>query len=127
MLAVLVNAYREEEVAGEAEGRTVLRLHPSLAPTKTGVFPLVKKDGMPEFATRLAADLRRRLPVFYDESGSIGRRYRRQDEVGTPFCVTIDGQTMSDGSVTVRDRDTLTQDRVSASALATYLVERVEG
>jgi glycyl-tRNA synthetase len=127
MLAVLVNAYREEEVAGEAEGRTVLRLHPSLAPTKAGVFPLVKKDGMPEFASRLAADLRRRLPVFYDESGSIGRRYRRQDEVGTPFCVTIDGQTMSDGSVTVRDRDTLTQARVSASALATYLVERVEG
>jgi glycyl-tRNA synthetase len=124
-LAVLINAYREEEVPGEAEGRTVLRLHPSLAPTKAGVFPLVKKDGMPEFATKLAADLRRSLPVFYDESGSIGRRYRRQDEVGTPYCVTIDGQTMADGSVTVRDRDSLTQDRVAASALAAYLVERV--
>ncbi len=126
-LAVLINAYREEEVPGEAEGRTVLRLHPSLAPTKAGVFPLVKKDGMPEFATKLAAELRRSLPVFYDESGSIGRRYRRQDEVGTPYCVTIDGQTMADGSVTVRDRDSLTQDRVAASALAAYLVERVGG
>ncbi len=126
-LAVLINAYREEEVPGEAEGRTVLRLHPSLAPTKAGVFPLVKKDGMPEFATKLAAELRRRLPVFYDESGSIGRRYRRQDEVGTPYCVTVDGQTMADGSVTVRDRDSLTQDRVAASALAAYLVERVDG
>ena len=126
-LAVLVNAYREETVAGEAEGRTVLRLHPSLAPIKAGVFPLVKKDGMPEFATKLAAELRRTLPVFYDESGSIGRRYRRQDEVGTPYCVTIDGQTMADATVTVRDRDSLTQDRVAASALATYLVERVDG
>ena len=83
----------------------MLGLHPSLAPIKAGVFPLVKKDGMPEFATKLAADLRRSLPVFYDESGSIGRRYRRQDEVGTPYCMTIDGQTMADGSVTVRDRD----------------------
>ncbi len=124
-LAILVNAYREEAVPGEAEGRTVLHLHPSLAPIKAGVFPLVKKDGMPEFATKLAAELRRTLPVFYDESGSIGRRYRRQDEVGTPFCVTIDGQTMADGTVTVRDRDSLTQDRVAASALATYLAERV--
>jgi glycyl-tRNA synthetase len=126
-LAVLINAYREEAVPGEAEGRTVLRLHPSLAPIKAGVFPLVKKDGMPEFATKLAAELRRTVPVFYDESGSIGRRYRRQDEVGTPFCVTIDGQTMADGTVTVRDRDSLTQDRVAASILATYLEERVDG
>src|SRR5919197_6403235 len=82
-LAVLVNGYREEEVPGEQEGRTLLALHPSLAPIKAGVFPLVKKDGMPEFATRLAEDLRESFPVFYDESGAIGRRYRRQDEVGT--------------------------------------------
>jgi glycyl-tRNA synthetase len=125
MLAVLVNAYREEQVAGEAEGRTVLGLHPAIAPIKAGVFPLVKKDGMPEFAMRLTAELRRGQPVFYDESGSIGRRYRRQDEVGTPYCVTVDGQTIADGSVTVRDRDTLRQDRVSATALAGYLAERV--
>jgi glycyl-tRNA synthetase len=127
MLAVLVNAYREEQVPGETEGRTVLGFHPAIAPLKAGVFPLVKKDGMPEFATRLTAELRRGLPVFYDESGSIGRRYRRQDEVGTPYCVTVDGQTMADGSVTVRDRDTLRQERVSASALAEYLAERVVG
>lgn len=127
MLAVLVNAYREEQVAGEPEGRTVLGLHPAIAPIKAGVFPLVKKDGMPEFATRLTAELRRGLPAFYDESGSIGRRYRRQDEVGTPYCVTVDGQTIADGSVTVRDRDTLRQDRVSATALAGYLAERVAG
>lgn len=124
-LAVLVNAYREEEVAGETEGRTVLRLHPSLSPIKAGVFPLVKKDGMPEFATKLTTELRRKLPVFYDESGSIGRRYRRQDEVGTPYCVTIDGQTIADGSVTVRDRDSLKQERVSATSVAAYLAERV--
>ncbi len=113
-LAALVNAYREEEVPGEAEGRVVLGLHPAIAPVKAGVFPLVKKDGMPEFAERLAAELRAEFPVFYDESGAIGRRYRRQDEVGTPFCVTVDGQTLADGTVTLRDRDTLAQDRVAA-------------
>jgi glycyl-tRNA synthetase len=113
-LATLVNAYREEEVPGESEGRVVLRLHPAVAPIKAGVFPLVKKDGMPEFAERLARELRLEFPVFYDESGAIGRRYRRQDEVGTPFCLTVDGQTMEDGTVTLRDRDTLTQERVAA-------------
>ena len=75
----------------------MLGLHPSLAPIKAGMFPLVKKDGMPEFATASGADLRAQFPVFYDESGSIGRRYRRQDEVGTPFCITVDGQTAADG------------------------------
>jgi glycyl-tRNA synthetase len=124
-LAVLVNGYAEEQVAGETEGRTLLRLHPSLAPIKAGVFPLVKKDGMPEFATRLAAELRQRFPVFYDESGAIGRRYRRQDEVGTPFCVTIDGQTQQDSTVTIRDRDSLKQDRVAADRVATWIAERV--
>jgi glycyl-tRNA synthetase len=113
-LAVLVNGYAEESVSGEAEGRTVLKLHPALAPIKAGVFPLVKKDGMPEFAERLAKELRQTLPVFYDDSGAIGRRYRRQDEVGTPWCVTVDGQTMQDGTVTLRDRDTLRQERLAA-------------
>ncbi|HEU4996212.1 MAG TPA: glycine--tRNA ligase [Gemmatimonadaceae bacterium] len=124
-LAVLVNGYCEEEVPGEQEGRTVLKLHPMLAPTKAGVFPLVKKDGMPEFATKLAAELRRWFPVFYDESGAIGRRYRRQDEVGTPFCVTIDGQTTQDSTVTIRDRDTLKQDRVSADQVAEWISRRI--
>ncbi len=126
-LAVLVNAYREEEVPGESEGRTVLGLHPRLAPTKAGVFPLVKKDGLPEYATKLAADLRAAFPVFYDESGSIGRRYRRQDEVGTPFCITVDGQTNTDQTVTIRDRDTLRQDRVAATSVRTYIEERIRG
>jgi glycyl-tRNA synthetase len=125
-LAVLVNAYREESVEGETEGRTVLGLHPSLAPIKAGVFPLVKKDGMPEFAEKLAADLRKAFPVFYDESGAIGRRYRRQDEVGTPYCLTVDGQTIADGTVTLRDRDTLAQERVPADRVAALIAERIQ-
>jgi len=125
LLALLVNGYREEKVEGEDEGRTVIGLQPALAPIKAGVFPLVKKDGMPEFATRLAEELRRRFPVFYDESGAIGRRYRRQDEVGTPFCVTIDGQTLQDSTVTIRDRDTLKQDRVAADQVADWISQRI--
>jgi glycyl-tRNA synthetase len=125
LLALLVNGYREEQVAGEEEGRTVLALHPSLAPIKAGVFPLVKKDGMPEIAQRLAESLRRHFPVFYDESGAIGRRYRRQDEVGTPYCITIDGQTTTDQTVTIRDRDSLQQDRVDASRVADILRGRL--
>jgi glycyl-tRNA synthetase len=125
LLALLVNAYREEQVAGEEEGRTVLAIHPSLAPVKAGVFPLVKKDGMPEMATRLAAGLRRHFPVFYDESGAIGRRYRRQDEVGTPFGITIDGQSTADQTVTIRDRDTLQQERVDAGRVVDVLRDRL--
>ncbi|HEX5437386.1 MAG TPA: glycine--tRNA ligase [Gemmatimonadaceae bacterium] len=124
-LAVLVNGYREEAVEGEAEGRTVLRLLPALAPIKAGIFPLVKKDGMPEMARRIADDLRAAVPVFYDESGAIGRRYRRQDEVGTPFCITVDGQSIADGTVTVRDRDSLAQERVAADRLRGFLAARL--
>ena len=124
-LAVLVNAYREEVVPGEQEGRVVLGFDPRLAPVKAGIFPLVKKDGMPEFAEKLARELRARFPVFYDESGAIGRRYRRQDEVGTPFCLTIDGQTIQDGTVTVRDRDTLSQERVAADRVSDFLMLRL--
>ncbi len=126
-LAALVNAYREETVEGEAEGRTVLRLHPSLAPIKTAVFALTKKEGMPDMAHRIAGDLRPHFPVDYDETGSIGKRYRRQDEVGTPFCVTVDTESVKDGTVTVRDRDSLKQDRISADALLGYLKERLPG
>jgi glycyl-tRNA synthetase len=122
-LVVLVDAYREEEVQGER--RVVLGLQPALAPIKAGVFPLVKKDGMPEVARRIYDDLRVRFPVFYDDGGSIGRRYRRQDEAGTPFGITIDGQTLEDQTVTVRDRDTLAQERVGADGLAQYLLERL--
>ena len=125
LLALLVNGYREEKVEGEEEGRTLIRLQPALAPIKAGVFPLVKKDGMPEFATKLSDELRKSFPVFYDESGAIGRRYRRQDEIGTPFCVTIDGQTMQDQTVTIRDRDSLKQDRVAADRVGALITERL--
>ncbi len=123
-LAVLANGYREEEVEGET--RVVLRLKPSLAPLKAGVFPLVKKDGMPERARALHEDLRTRgIPSFYDESGAIGRRYRRQDEAGTPFCVTVDGETLDQGTVTVRDRDSMEQVRISEDGIVPYLRERI--
>jgi glycyl-tRNA synthetase len=123
LLVTMVDAYREEEVAGEQ--RTVMGFHPAIAPTKTGVFPLVKKDGMPELSRRIYEDLLQFFPAFYDDGGSIGRRYRRQDEAGTPFCVTVDGQSMEDQTVTVRDRDTLEQQRVSVDNLVTYLNERL--
>ncbi len=126
-LAALVNAYREETVEGEDEGRTVLRLHPSLAPIKAAVFALTKKEGMPDMAHRIAGDLRQHFPVDYDETGSIGKRYRRQDEVGTPFCITVDTDSVKDGTVTVRDRDTLKQDRIGADAVRGYLQERLPG
>ncbi len=125
LLAVLCDAYHEEEIEGET--RVVLRLRPSLAPTSVAVFPLVKKDGMPEMAEKIVADLRGSMSVFYDAGGSIGRRYRRQDETGTPFCVTVDGQSMEDGTVTVRDRDSLKQDRVSTDALRGVLLARLTG
>jgi glycyl-tRNA synthetase len=117
-LAVLTNAYREEPVPGEQEGRVVLGLHPVLAPIKAGVFPLTKKDGQPEMADKIAADLRTRFPVFYDEAGAIGRRYRRQDEAGTPFCITIDGDSTRNNDVTIRFRDDMGQIRVAASKAA---------
>jgi glycyl-tRNA synthetase len=126
MLVVLADAYREEEVEGEE--RVVLGLHPRLAPLKVAVFPLVKKDGLPEIAARLHEELRRgAIPSFYDEAGSIGRRYRRQDEAGTPWCVTVDGQTNEDGTVTIRDRDTLEQVRVATDRVAPWVRERLSG
>jgi glycyl-tRNA synthetase len=124
-LTTLVDAYREEQVEGDT--RVVLGFHPSIAPIKVGIFPLVKKDGMPEFATRLYHDLKPHVPAFYDDSGAVGRRYRRMDEAGTPFCVTVDGQTLEDGTVTVRHRDSMTQDRVAADTLKGWLTERTEG
>jgi glycyl-tRNA synthetase len=122
-LVALVDAYHEDEIEGEK--RVVLRLHRGLAPLKAAVLPLVNKDGMPDLARRIYDGLRTRLPVFYDDGGSIGRRYRRQDEAGTPFAITIDGQSTADQSVTVRDRDSLRQERVGADQLETYLGEQL--
>jgi glycyl-tRNA synthetase len=123
-LAFLCDAYAEDEVGGEP--RTVLRLHPRLAPIKAAIFPLVKKDGMPERALEIYRSLKRRFNVFYDEKGAIGRRYRRQDEAGTPYCITVDGETLTSGSVTVRERDSCAQTRIGTSALADFLAEQVE-
>jgi glycyl-tRNA synthetase len=122
-LTLLVDAYREEEVEGET--RVVLGFHPSVAPIKAGVFPLVKKDGMPEVATTLYHDLRKQFSCFYDDSGAIGRRYRRMDEAGTPFGVTVDGETTTNQTVTVRHRDTMQQDRVALGQLAPYLRDKL--
>ena len=120
-LAFLCDAYTEDEVAGER--RTVMKLHPRLAPVKVAVFPLVRKEGMPERALAIYRELRGKLDAVYDEKGAIGRRYRRQDEAGTPYCVTIDGQTLSDDTVTVRERDSCEQRRVGSGQLADYLAQ----
>ncbi len=124
-LTLMADAYREETVEGET--RVVLGFHPQIAPIKAGVLPLVKKDGMPELAERIFHDLKRRMTAFYDDSGAIGRRYRRMDEAGTPFCVTVDGETAGTGTVTVRVRDAMTQERVSTDVLVRYLEERIGG
>ncbi|MFL5873244.1 MAG: glycine--tRNA ligase, partial [Solirubrobacterales bacterium] len=123
-LAFLVDSYEVEEVEGRQ--RTVLRLHPRLAPVKVAVLPLVSKEGMPEKARELFADLRKRLPAEFDEGGSIGKRYRRQDEIGTPWGITVDHQTMDDDTVTLRDRDSLEQIRVPIEGLGDELVKRLE-
>jgi glycyl-tRNA synthetase len=122
-LTLLVNAYREEEVQGET--RVVLGFHPSIAPIKAAVLPLVNKDGMPETALKLYHDLRDHFHAFYDDSGAIGRRYRRQDEAGTPFCITVDGQTAEDQTVTVRERDGMAQERIGLDAVRRYVTERL--
>jgi glycyl-tRNA synthetase len=123
-LAFIVDAYDTEEV--EERQRTVLRLHPRLAPVKVAVLPLVSKAGMPEKAREVYEELRRRIPAEYDEGGSIGKRYRRQDEIGTPWGVTVDGETMEDGTVTLRDRDSLEQVRVPIEGLSDELAGRLE-
>lgn len=123
MLTTLADAYDEDEAAGET--RVVLRFDPRIAPMKAAIFPLVKKDGMPEIAHNIVNGLRKQFRVFYDEAGAVGRRYRRQDEIGTPYCFTVDSQTLQDGSVTVRNRDTMAQERVSQDKIMEYLLERV--
>ncbi len=122
-LAFLCEAYHEEEVKGEQ--RVVLRLHPRIAPFKAAVFPLVNKEGMPEIAQTIYRDLKKSFNVFYDDGGAVGRRYRRQDEAGTPYCITVDGQTLQDQTVTIRDRDTLAQERVAITELERVIRARM--
>ncbi len=122
-LTFLIDAYDEDEIDGET--RTVLRLHPQLAPVKVAVFPLVKKDGQPELAREISSDLRERMQVEYDEGGAIGKRYRRQDEIGTPWCVTVDHQSLEDRTVTLRDRDSLEQVRIAIADLPGELERRL--
>jgi glycyl-tRNA synthetase len=122
-LAFLVDAYDEEELEGET--RTVLRLHPRLAPIKVAILPLLRKDGQPELAREIHQALRGQLQAEYDDGGSIGRRYRRQDEIGTPWCVTIDHESVENRTVTVRERDSLSQDRLAVAELAAELTSRL--
>jgi glycyl-tRNA synthetase len=123
ILTLLVDAYDEVEVKGEK--RVFLRLSPRISPIKAAVFPLVKKDGMPEYAEKVYQDLKRRFKVFYDVSGAVGRRYARMDEAGCPFCITVDGQTLEDDTMTMRDRDTMEQTRMTSAEIMSFLDERV--
>ena len=118
-MACLVEAYHEEEVKGDK--RVVMRFHPRVAPIKAAILPLVKRDGMPDIAHKIAEDLRPHLRVFYDEGGAIGRRYRRMDEVGTPFSITVDSDTLEEQTVTVRERDSMEQQRVPIDGLRLHL------
>ena len=112
--------FRSDAYAEEAE-RTVLRFHPEVAPVKVAVFPLVNKEGMPEMAEKIFFELKKRWNCFFDDKGAVGRRYRRQDEIGTPYCITVDGESLKDNAVTVRERDSMAQTRVSVDKLVEHL------
>ena len=127
-LAFLCEAYSEDEAPdekGKMQTRTVMKLHPRIAPIKTAVFPLVKKEGMQDIAKDLYLELKRDFNVFYDEKGAVGRRYRRQDEAGTPYCITVDGDTLEDKTVTIRDRDSLEQSRIPLAEVADEIRNRL--
>ncbi len=124
LLTVLVDAFEEQQL--EKDVRTVLHFHPQVAPIKAGIFPLVKKDGMPEIAAKIVDSLRPYYPVFYDEGGAVGRRYRRQDEIGTPFCITVDTETLTGQTVTVRNRDSMQQERIHIDQVFNYLFDKIE-
>ncbi len=131
--AFLCNGYEEEEVTKQnedgtstTETRTVLRFHPALAPIKAAVFPLVNRDGMQEVAHNINDHLRSKLKSFYDDSGAVGRRYRRQDECGTPFCITVDSETLYDNTVTVRERDSMQQERIHKDNILEYLRNKLD-
>jgi glycyl-tRNA synthetase len=125
LLTCLLDAYDEEEVKGEP--RVILRLHPRIAPFKAAILPLVKKQGMPEVAQKLYDGLRKRFKVFYDAGGAVGRRYRRMDEIGTPYCFTVDGQTLEDETVTIRDRDSMEQSRHKIAEIPDLLEKKING
>ncbi len=129
LITFLIDGYDEEELVnskGKKEVRVVLHLHPEIAPVTAAVFPLVRRDGLPEKAREIARELREAgVSSFYDEKGAIGRRYRRQDEVGTPWCVTVDGTTLEDGTVTIRDRDSMEQERIPAAEVVSVVKERI--
>jgi glycyl-tRNA synthetase len=130
LLTFLVDAYTEDEAPntkGGVDKRTVLRLDPRLAPIKVAVLPLSRNADLSPKAKDLATELRKNWNVDFDDSGAIGRRYRRQDEVGTPYCVTVDFETLEDHAVTVRSRDTMAQERVSMDAITSYFAERFVG
>jgi glycyl-tRNA synthetase len=131
--AFLCDSYDEEEVVKTnddgtttSEMRTVLHFHPSLAPINAAVFPLVNRDGMQDIAHNITEDLRKNFKVFYDDSGAVGRRYRRQDECGTPFCITVDSETLKDDTVTIRDRDTMQQERIHIDRAGEYLKSKLD-
>ncbi|MDE3057104.1 MAG: glycine--tRNA ligase, partial [Bacteroidota bacterium] len=122
-MAFLCAAYDEDVVEGEP--RTVLHLHPALAPMKAAVLPLVNREGMDDIARQLTKELQKSFRAFYDDSGAIGRRYRRQDEIGTPYSFTVDSQTLRDRTVTIRERDSMKQERLSIDAVKQYLFEHL--
>ncbi len=128
-LAFLCEAYHEDEAPdenGKMAKRVYMKFHPRLAPIKAAIFPLVRKDGLPEIAQEIYGTLKKKMNVFYDEKAAVGRRYRRQDEIGTPFCITVDGQTQQDGTVTIRDRDTLEQWRVRKEDCLETIQKKIE-
>ncbi|PWB72508.1 glycine--tRNA ligase [candidate division GN15 bacterium] len=125
LLTILVDAYDEIEVKGET--RVFLRLSPKVAPIKAAIFPLVNKEGMPEYAEKVYHDLKKKFKVFYDDSGAVGRRYARMDEAGCPFCITVDGQTLQDNTMTLRDRDSMEQTRLTATEIADFLTAKIGG
>ena len=123
-LAFLCNAYEEQELEG-GDSRVVMHLHPALAPYKAAILPL-QKNKLGELATSVFEKLSKTFMVEYDETGSIGKRYRRQDEIGTPFCITVDFDTQETGTVTVRERDTMAQERIAIDDLEAYIQKRME-
>ena len=125
VLMALSDAY-DEEATPEGDVRTVLHFAPQIAPVKVAVLPLVKKDGLGEYASRLEHSLRDEFNTFFDQSGAVGRRYRRQDEIGTPYCVTVDYQTLDDHTVTVRFRDSMKQERVSVDGLVQFIKDKMK-
>jgi glycyl-tRNA synthetase len=122
VLVLLCEGYTPDE---SRPSRMYMKFHPRFAPIKAGIFPLVNKDGLPEIAEKLYLDLRTSFMCEYDAKQTVGKRYARMDEVGTPYCVTIDGQTKQDGTVTIRDRDTMTQQRISLEKVRAFLHEKL--